>query len=315
LVNPQTLFFTSVGATVAHGRGSYELRIDNVVVDSAKDQDLFYGVAFAAVGAETVLSSRLRGRFEYVASFLNTNEYDIGLGVPFEVTPMIGTAKAALIYDFGGGNGAAVPAGYAPASWTGFYAGVDGGQSVGLSKYSISADDDSFSYAGFGSDGWSGGALAGFNLQLGSSFVVGLEVGATASTLTSEYQFFDGSESIDFKGTNSSWYDARLRAGVLVSPGTLIYGFAGLSRINSDLTITDTTGLLGGGSMSQSYDRDAVEFGGGIEAYLARAFSLRAEYAYTMLDPIDAVPDYPEFGKFDMDQATATVAAIYHFGQ
>lgn len=313
LVNPQTLFFASLGATAAHGIGSYELGIDNVTVESASDQDMFYGLAFAGVGAETILGNHWRGRFEYVTSFLNTNTYDVG--VPLEVTPIVGTAKAALIYDFGNTGTSSRPAGYAPPSWTGLYAGVDAGQSMGVGKYDLSIEDSNFTYDGFGSDGWSGGAMVGFNLQVGSRFVVGLEAGATASTLASEYTFSEGSPLLSVKGENTAWYDARVRAGFLASPGTLIYGFAGVGRVNGDLTVTDYTGLLGGGTQSQSYDRDLVEFGGGIEAWVTRGLSLRAEYAYAMLDSVNAIPGESETGKFDMDQATATVAAIYHFGK
>src|SRR5262249_9667311 len=132
-------------------------------------------------------------------------------------------------------------------TWTGFYAGLNGG-------YSWSHwDSDSIagifpSGTGFGTTfspnlkGWVFGGQAGYNWQVNANFVVGVEADLQA---TGERASIAGSRtfltpiSSDFHLTTTQttadewkfpWFATfRGRAGVLVGPQTLLYGTGGLA--------------------------------------------------------------------------------------
>lgn len=309
LVNPDTLVYGSLGATVAHGVGSYAFDISGTA-DSDSDEEFFYGVAFGALGVETVLSGRVRARFEYIASYLNTQTFtfdDAGL----DVTPLIGTAKLGLVYDFGEPrriNGQNV---MAPESWSGFYAGITGGQDVGVSEYSladgapIGAGGAGFNFDGFGSDGYAIGVVGGYNRQFGSHIVAGIEAGIAASNVKNKISVSLGGDSGSLEMGTSSSYNARLRLGVLANPSTLIYGYGGISRQRMYARLSE-----GPDSMRESMDIDAVEFGGGVETWITDRLTLRGEYGLVSYEDYG---DPESMGEIDTTLATARISTVFHF--
>jgi len=209
---------------------------------------------------------------------------------------------------------AAVPAYAIPASpWTGFYAGATAGLGGGswagnLTSYNpMALITDAFPNGGYinrtiNGYGWLGGAEVGFNKQM-SGFVWGIEGDVSASGVSGSGIF----TTRDFGGgmingvnyaqqvfekhiqTNLDWLGTvRVRAGVLVNPGTLIYGtggvaFAGTSS-HQDVYFNGANQPIGlNYSGSDSSTQVGWTIGLGLEQKLSSHWSLKAEYLYADL--------------------------------
>jgi outer membrane immunogenic protein len=146
-------------------------------------------------------------------------------------------------------------------SWTGFYAGVNVGYSWGDGKSNYY--DPNFVNLGIGDplsnplsqklDGIIGGGQIGYNWQVNSTWVLGLEADIQGSGERGSASFADPytvgvdcdvfcsnvvgtmKDSIDWFGT------VRGRAGILITPTTLLYGTGGLAfgGVKASGTITD----------------------------------------------------------------------------
>ena len=313
-VSPTTLIYSSIGVTAVHGKGSYAISQGGLTSGDTQ-KDIFYGVAFGALGIETQVSGNWRGRFEYVTSLLRSNVYRDGLKV--EVTPQIGTARLALVYGFGGTGTSAKPADPAP-TWTGFYLGGGASRNHSISQYDLSIGPAHLSVDGLGATGWSGSALAGYNYQFNNAIVAGVEVVGTLSTSKSRYLLHATplapvvTESTGLVGKNREWYSARLRSGYLVSPETMAYGFLGYTRVHSAL---DAVGLLSlvGQSYNQTYNRQGLELGGGVETWVTKSMTLRVEYGFAQLEKVDLVKGLPMLGTLKHRQSNGMVGVAYHF--
>lgn len=293
LVSPDTLLFAGLGAKVFHGVG----RVKTNGTTLYEEDDQFSGIGTVTIGIETAIDDHWRIRAQYDADLLGTNNYD---GI--EVTPLVGTAKASLIYAFGDSSGE-VRQDPGAEQWAGFYAGIVGGQSLGVAALHIGDDVDYFHHEGFGSHGWTGGAVAGYNISLNERFLLGIEAGAYASSLRT----FIGSavEEDGYEGTNDWWIDARLRLAYATSEASMVYGFVGLNRTQSSFAMVDNGVALA----SETTDRSGATVGAGIEALLTDTVSVRAEYAFTALGASDSF-----LGSMTQDQQTASIGLIYHFG-
>jgi outer membrane immunogenic protein len=226
------------------------------------------------------------------------------------------------------------------AIWTGFYLGVNAGyalstngsvNSVGLPNNctdvatvactglpgifpingygQASAAAATFSTPTSRSGGFLGGGQFGYNYQLGTSSVIGLEADLQAMTgskhsttfgSVTQVPSFPGfpqtpitqtatvSTKLDFLGT------IRARAGYLWTPGLLLYITAGLAYGETELSSSITQNVPGGppgapfftpytGVGSSSTVRFGGAAGAGLEWMLARNWSVRAEYLYVGL--------------------------------
>lgn len=103
------------------------------------------------------------------------------------------------------------------------------------------------------------------------------------------------------------------RAGLLVSPSTLVYGLVGWSRMDtSDLTVLGTTG----GSFTVP-TLEGWTFGGGVSVEIAQNIRLGAEYRYTRFDRVD-IPLFAAGGNsiglgIQPDMHTAMARLSYRF--
>jgi outer membrane immunogenic protein len=140
--------------------------------------------------------------------------------------------------------------------------------------------------------GFIGGGQLGYNLQLSSFWVGGIETdiqglsgsgsGSTTNTVvvvgvpvTSTEA---GSMSTKYLGT------VRGRLGVLASPTYLIYGTGGLAyggvNASASLAQSGTNGFVGAGAAALSDTRVGWTAGGGIEWIFARNWSGKVEYLH-----------------------------------
>jgi outer membrane immunogenic protein len=181
---------------------------------------------------------------------------------------------------------------YAPAlpaafSWTGFYAGA----SVGGG---FSGTDAFNSYLGTSdskADGVVGGLQVGYNYQVSSRFVVGIENDFMASGLKTSRNGIN-EVSLPFYGTG------RGRAGVTI--------------MDSHLLVYGTGGMAFGEVKDSGIDKMRIGWtaGGGVEWAFRQNWSAKVEYLYTDLYrnlKKDDLPDRTQ--KFQ----TITVGVNYHF--
>lgn len=147
----------------------------------------------------------------------------------------------------------------APAfSWTGFYAG-------GLVGYGWGeAETDN---GNFDADGFSGGLFAGYNYQLGSNVVVGVEADGTYGNQEGSGGTPDTSVENDWNGT------VRGRLGYAIDR-FMVYGTGGLAvgRVEASE-----------GGTSDSNTAIGWTAGGGVETALTDRVIGRVEYRYTDL--------------------------------
>lgn len=301
LTNPETLLFGSLGVTVAHGVGSYDY-FDGAVGDSDSDKEFFYGVALGTVGIETVLSGNVRGRFEYVASYLTKQNFDFD-DVSLGVTPIIGSAKVSLIYGFGEPRPVDRVFVNAPESWTGFFGGIRAGHDMGTTKLTVDDGGGIYEFDGFGSNGLLGGAFVGYNHQLNSRFVVGVEGHVSGTTINNRIAM----STMGSIETGTEWsVSGRLRAGVLVNPATLIYAYGGYGRNWMYTEISD--GVF---SDREDFQVNAVEFGGGAETFITDRVSVRGEYGIVLTENI--LDDLGAPATLKKTGATGSISAVLHF--
>ena len=308
LTAPETLFYVSVGATVAHAVYGFEVDYDPFSEGDEEDETL-YGLILAAIGAETYVTPKLRIRYEYLTSFLHPPSFGID-DVELKVTPLSGAARVAAIVDLGGpnhANGHADMFGYAPDSWTGFHLGGAVGHSMADTRYEYDDDSVFVAFDGFGGDGFVGGVFGGFDIQAGPWLVMGVEGGYYWTNVATE-TVYDGGFGMA-SVSHDSFYDIRGRVGLITGPSTMIYGVIGWAHAEG----TVYAAYDGDVYADESFGRDGIEFGGGIETWLAQNVTLRAEYTRTVFDDVhDLLP--PEYGHLTTTVGNATLAAVFHLG-
>lgn len=171
----------------------------------------------------------------------------------------------------------------ASAGWTGCYIGAHGGMVASNLNTDLTA-------TGFGSiiniDGLSAsgsmyGVHAGCDYQMGK-FVLGV---------FGDYDWYNadfnvssplGGFNLATTGLDKSW-SLGGRAGMLVTPGTLVYGLVAWSQLDMNPIV-----VLGGAASLALGSTDGVSLGGGIETVLMPNVRLKLEYRYTMYDKIVA---------------------------
>jgi outer membrane immunogenic protein len=169
-------------------------------------------------------------------------------------------------------------------SWQGFYAGLD----LGYAWQSLEARYGlGVAYNNFKPNGVVGGGYAGYNMQLGSTFIAGLEgdieggavkqsrntLGlATAGFLATGLPVFGNNVSVtnDFRGS------VRGRIGVTFDPA-LLYVTGGLAYANFN------TRMSWGGVYAENWNtaRTGWTLGGGLEYAFTPSWIGRVEYRYS----------------------------------
>ena len=178
------------------------------------------------------------------------------------------------------------PAAYVDTnSWTGFYAGINGGYGWNSGGNSIGYNDSGAGFIG-GTDqsgapqpqGGFGGGQIGYNFQTGS-FVFGVEtdfqggaISDRVNGLTVNGNDFSSRESIDWFGT------MRGRIGYAFGR-VLVYGTAGVAYgdVRESAFVTNGINSVSFGNTSTQVGWVA---GGGLEYKITPTWSLKGEYQY-----------------------------------
>jgi len=175
---------------------------------------------------------------------------------------LAGVASSALAADLPYRQGAPAP-GYSPLpfSWSGFYAGVNGGYGWG-----------GVSNSNFGnpSGGLIGGQV-GYNYQIGN-FVGGLEADFDATDLSASNSFYLGSNKL----STGFMTTVRARTGYALDHALLFVtgGYAGVETTGSFYDHLNNYGY------TQSSWRNGGVIGAGIEYAFTNNISAKAEYLY-----------------------------------
>ncbi|MGA2126104.1 MAG: outer membrane beta-barrel protein [Xanthobacteraceae bacterium] len=196
------------------------------------------------------------------------------------------------------------PPAVAPATWTGAYAGASlGGRwsdadwtTTGIAGplFQSASPDPSTAFPSFNRATPRAGIFYGYNWQVGSSWVVGLESDLAWGNSTQTITGIPGTYGTSFGGIAASAADStqvkegwdassRVRAGYLVMPNVLAYATAGVATQNISATAT----CSGAGPwcatnrfQSDSWTRVGWTVGGGVEAKLWGNWLGRVEYRY-----------------------------------
>ena len=216
----------------------------------------------------------------------------------------------------------------APPWWSGFYAGGHVGAAWGRSRIHATPFEPTVDGvqslavrdAQFGPG--VGGLQAGWNSQVGGSWMFGLEIDATFPNLMDTHRdVFVPSGIYTRQEEMQSYGSLRARIGYAFGDW-LIYGTAGVAGARSYVFRTQQTGTAFGG-LAQADDAETARvwragwtIGGGVEFHLADAWSARLEYRHTQFGARGAY--FPLAGQrvtSDLALNEVRLGLNYHFGQ
>lgn len=180
--------------------------------------------------------------------------------------------------------------------WGGWYVG-------GLLGYAFTDMDFTAPAGNFNAepDGIVGGGLLGWNLQTGN-YVLGVEADIVGTDVSDTQAF-----GINSVTASVDWMAGlRFRAGVLVSPQTLVFGMIGAGFAEVDLPVAGP----GGGPGSETFS--GLQLGAGMETALSEKWSVRFDYLYTDLDS-ETVNYAGQSITYDPDVHQVRGALVYRF--
>ena len=174
-----------------------------------------------------------------------------------------------------------------PRSWTGFYAGIEGGGVWGDSKQigqlTTGGRPTADSTPSFDVDGGLVGGTIGYNAQFYRIFVYGLEGDMSwvdASGRANQIAPFNTSQTAS---TTEHWLGtARARIGVTPVDRWLVYATGGLAIADVEASIARANGTTA--FPGESYVRAGWTAGGGVEAAIVGNWSAKFEYLYVGLE-------------------------------
>lgn len=197
----------------------------------------------------------------------------------------------------------------AAQDWTGFWVGAAVG--MGFSTYDIKGAVTPQTVPGqgfaidmpdFGGNGSTVALQLGYNRQMSSGLVWGLELDHRSTAIESQASFDlatnQGSvgAAVDYKPKSLTTLSGRL--GWQPTPGTLLYGLAGATRARFEGT---TSAYLNGDDVSGSFGLSipGLTVGLGMETMLGEHLSLKVDYRRTYLGDYSLVDT--SFGDLDLN--------------
>jgi outer membrane immunogenic protein len=198
-------------------------------------------------------------------------------------------------------------------SWTGFYAGLNGGYSFGQARSTAFSGTAGEVEVSKRVDGWLAGVQAGYNWQVSTSWLLGVEADIQATGERSGLGVSGGSTRTTVLGGDFNlvtalaaansygmpWFGTfRGRLGVIAAPTVLLYATGGLAvadvkystqnYITAQLFGPGATGTIpegpavtvAGTAFSEKQTRVGWTVGGGVEYKLTQNWSGKLEYLY-----------------------------------
>lgn len=203
----------------------------------------------------------------------------------------------------------------ASAGWTGCRIGVIGGVAaantgldVALTGIPISGGVD-----GFGSDGFAGGGLVGCDYQM-DRIVVGAFADYQLQDLKWSAGLALGPNSGKLETSLGDQWSVGVRAGITLTPTTLLYGQVGYTEAKSDPITLSINGTAVGSVGVE--DAQGWFVGGGIESeFLMPNLFLALDYRFTRFDSraID-LGGLPATANLDTDVHAIKAILTYKFG-
>ena len=188
--------------------------------------------------------------------------------------------------------------------WTGCYLGVNLGYAVQTSHAKDDQGPVTFDVA-TASDGFTYGGLGGCDLQI-QRIVVGL-MGSYDKVYTGDkINIPIGGGVVGDIGINSMYFLGG-RTGFLATPKVLVYGLAGKTWVQSNLSL---------GASGEASDMGGLTLGGGIEAKADSGWSLVLEYRWVDLgnDTLQWGPNPASVAEVDNNLHQVRFGLTYHFG-
>jgi outer membrane immunogenic protein len=261
LITPTTMVFGTFGWSWSE----LEISTGESVSRSVNGAQVGFGV-------ETMYSDNWILRTEYLHSFYHYVTLDTFESL--RMSPWVGVIRSALIYKLGPSTPTAWPDRAPTPIWSGLYVGGLIGTLHASAK--LDAPSIPLTFDGIGVTGVLPSAMVGFNVLLAPRWLAGLEGEIAPNISTSDVK-------VEWTGA------ARVRAGYLVTPATLVYGSVGWATAGIETITRDGTSLW-----IPIQRVHALGVGTGVEAAISDRWRLRADYQYywtnTLHITVDNIP-------------------------
>jgi outer membrane immunogenic protein len=168
----------------------------------------------------------------------------------------------------------------APYTWTGFYAGVNGGFGGDKTTYPFTIGPVVGS-ADLTSSGFFAGGQVGYNWQFAPTWVAGVETDIQWSDIQSKLDASANFGGLSLSaGTKLDYFGTvRGRVGYLVTPAALLYATGGWAYGQTTTSLNATAGAVAI-NYSSSHNKSGWTGGGGLEYRLNNWASVKTEYLY-----------------------------------
>jgi outer membrane immunogenic protein len=148
-------------------------------------------------------------------------------------------------------------------------------------------------------DGFSYGAIAGYNAKAGEKMVLGFEGNVDFTTAKQKFSETVGGVNYTAEAKIGRQLGIAARVGYLATPATLIYAKGGYENIRAKVTTSSNIpGFEGLNSIAGNID--ALVVGGGVEQALNEKTTFRIGYDYAN-------------GKSDYDRHRVLAGVAFHF--
>lgn len=241
-------------------------------------------------GVETMYTENWIVRTEYLHSFYGYETTLEGI----RMSPWVGVVRSALIYKLGPATPTAWPDRAPTPIWSGLYIGGLIGTLMANAKLDVPTAP--FTLDGVGVTGVLPSAMVGFNILLAPRWLAGVEGEIAPNIATSDVK-------VELTGA------ARVRAGYLVTPATLVYGSVGWATGGIETITRDGT------SFAIPVQRvHALGVGSGVEAAISDRWRVRADYQYYWTNTLHITVPGEGPANVKTTARTAKLGLIYAIG-
>ncbi len=167
-------------------------------------------------------------------------------------------------------------------SWTGFYAGINGGIGGDKVDYPFSALNNTYGgNVGMNSFGGFGGGQIGYNWQFAPNWVFGIEADIQGSGIKSDLNGTINNLGSISAGTELTYFGTvRGRLGYAFDR-VLVYGTGGFAYGSAETKLSIAPSVV---NFSKTNDVTGWTAGAGVEWAMTNNFSLKTEYLYMQFD-------------------------------